>query len=251
MSSDQKLLFSFNIIINDLTSVPLLHGVLFLHWSVGRTEGFSPHFAVKNHEIRYGMSFHLEQHVELDRVNNVLEDVILKVRVNQEAEGGQEWTRFGVVHINLSEYAGSRETTRNFLLEQSKTNAALSVSIFSVLKSGGAPSFKVPESSKRFVRLEDEDEMEEGNSSGGGGLSGKTPSSSNANSNNGPFHSGGSAEAFKVHKSQETMISDQRYMVRERENLILPKHIVDTRVDNAEIVEALIAKVFHGIDLGT
>ncbi len=37
--SDTKLLFSYNIIINELSSVPLLHGVLFLHWNVGRTEG--------------------------------------------------------------------------------------------------------------------------------------------------------------------------------------------------------------------
>ena len=63
--AETKLLFSYNIIINELSSVPLLHGVLFLHWTVGRTEGlwrrlpvslcshvhpmagFSPHFAIK------------------------------------------------------------------------------------------------------------------------------------------------------------------------------------------------------------
>jgi hypothetical protein len=37
--AETKLLFSYNIIINELSSVPLLHGVLFLHWTVGRTEG--------------------------------------------------------------------------------------------------------------------------------------------------------------------------------------------------------------------
>ena len=93
--AETKLLFSYNIIINELSSVPLLHGVLFLHWTVGRTEGglfwrlgrvcsrglvtgFSPHFAIKNHEIRFAMSFHLEQLIEVDRITNVLEDVELK-----------------------------------------------------------------------------------------------------------------------------------------------------------------------------
>jgi hypothetical protein len=142
--------------------------------------------------------------------------------VNQETEGGQEWSRFGVVHLNLSEYAGARETTRKFLLEQSKTNAALSVSVFSVLKSGGAPFFKVPESAKKFVRLEDEDELN--NESGG-------------------------KEGYKVHNLQETLISDQRFMVRERENMVLPDNIVATRHDNAQLVEDLLSRVFHGIDL--
>jgi hypothetical protein len=97
--AETKLLFSYNIIINELSSVPLLHGVLFLHWTVGRTEGlwalvfvrgglpfclltshkgFSPHFAIKDHEIRFGMSFHLEQLIGVDRISNVLEDVVLK-----------------------------------------------------------------------------------------------------------------------------------------------------------------------------
>ncbi len=40
--------------------------------------GFSPHFAIKNHEIRFAMSFHLEQLIEVDRITNVLEDVELK-----------------------------------------------------------------------------------------------------------------------------------------------------------------------------
>lgn len=58
-SEDQetKLNFNFNLIINELSCVPLLHGVLFLHWRVGHTEGFSPHFPVKEHQIEFRMRF--------------------------------------------------------------------------------------------------------------------------------------------------------------------------------------------------
>ncbi len=182
------------------------------------------------------MSFHLEQLIGVDRTSNVLEDVILKIRVNQETEGGKEWARFGAVQLNLSEYAGSRETTRKFLLEQSKTNAALSVTVFSVLKSGGAPSFKVPESAKKFVRLEDEDEEGGGEGGSGGGGSGGGAG-------------GGGKEGYRAHNMQETLISDQRYMVRERENMVLPPHIVATRENNTQLVEDLLARVFHGIDI--
>jgi hypothetical protein len=165
------------------------------------------------------MSFHLETEIGLDRVTNVLEDLMLKIYVNQETEGGQEWSRFGVVKLNLSEFSGARETTRKSLLEQSQTNAALSVSIFSVLKSGGAPFFKVPESSKKFVMLEDEEEQQ----------------------------TTGDGNTFKVHKAEDNLISDQRYMVRERENLQLPPHIVSTREDNVDVVEEVLAKTLAGV----
>lgn len=220
MSGDQKLLFSFNIIVNELTHIPLLNGILFLQWKLGRLEGYSPHFPVREHSIAFNMSFHLEQAIALDRVTNILEDVILKIRVNQETEGGQEWTGFGTVRLNLSEFAGSRETTRKFLLEKSKTNAALSVSIFTKLKSGGAPLFHPPDSAKKYVMLEDEEEE-----------NGKT-----------------SNDAFRSHGMTDTIISEQRAVVRERENLRLPRHIVSTREDNADIVEEVLAKALMGID---
>jgi hypothetical protein len=111
--------------------------------------------------------------------------------------------------------------TKRFLLEQSKTNAALSVSIFSVLKSGGSPFFKVPDSTKKFTRLEDEDEL----------------------------NTDTSETAFRAHNMQETLMSDQRFMLRERENLALPEHIVATRYDNVAVVDELLGRVLHGIDL--
>lgn len=44
-----------------------------------------------------------------------------------------------MITINLSEFAGARETTRKYLLDQSKTNAALSITIFSTLKGANGP----------------------------------------------------------------------------------------------------------------
>ena len=211
---------SYNIVISELSHIPLLNGIMFLQWKVGRTEGYSPHFPVKEHSIAFNMSFHLEQYIDLNRVTNVLEDVPLRIRVNQETEGGQEWTRFGSIHLNLSEFAGSRQTTRKFLLEKSKTNAALSISVFSVLKSGGSPFFKVPDSAKKFVMLEEEDDDV--------GHQGK--------------------EGFRAHALDDTLMSDQRFMVRERENLRLPPNITSTREDNSEIVDEILAKVFSGVD---
>jgi hypothetical protein len=55
------------------------------HKLIGKSKltGYSPQFAVKDHEIRFDMSFHLEQEVGLDRISNVLEDVVLKIEINQ------------------------------------------------------------------------------------------------------------------------------------------------------------------------
>jgi hypothetical protein len=53
-------------------------------------KGFSPHFAIKNHEIRFGMSFHLEQLIEVDRISNVLENIELK----GETRGGDGARRY-------------------------------------------------------------------------------------------------------------------------------------------------------------
>lgn len=111
--NDSKLVFTFNLIINELSCIPLLHGVLFLHWKVGRVEGYSPHFPVKEHQIEFRMrcahrlqtlgrcadaaawrrSFHLEHAIALDRITNVLEDLLLRIDVNQESKGGQDYVR--------------------------------------------------------------------------------------------------------------------------------------------------------------
>ena len=210
-----KLQFSFNIIMNELTHIPLLHGVMFLHWKAGSREGFSSHLPVKNHQIQYLMSTYIELDIAVDRATNVLEDVMFKISVNQETEGGQNYVRFGQVSINLSEYAGTREVTKKFLLEHSRTNAALSVSIFSILKGGGAPFFKTPDSAKKFVRLEDE-EMEDENGD----------------------------RAFRAHSNmhEDVVMSDNRAMIRERGNLTIPKYIVDTRVEASDVIDKILGK---------
>jgi hypothetical protein len=112
--------------------------------------------------------------------------------------------KFGVARVNLSEYAGIAEASRTYLLDQTTTNAALTVTVRSTLKvcfwccsnvileieclslyllsegrsacprfvccsngeiihtgwQEGNLGFKIPESSKKFVSLEDEDELE-------------------------------------------------------------------------------------------
>lgn len=43
--------------------------------------------------------------------------MILKIVINQETKGGQEYVKFGQVSVNLSEYAGIRKTEeKRFLI---------------------------------------------------------------------------------------------------------------------------------------
>lgn len=120
----------------------------------------------------------------------MLEDALLKIHVNMETMGGQDYVLFGVVTVNLSEFADSKETTRKYLLDQSRTNASLSVTVSATTRSGGnLPFWKVPGASGRFVSLEDEDDAE------------------------------AHAEGFRAHAVDDVLISDQRYMIRQREFL--------------------------------
>lgn len=177
---------------------------------MGRNEGYSPHLPVREHSIVFGLNVALEHELGVDRITSELEDAPLRIHVNQETEGGKEFVLFGVLCINLAEFAGARETTRRFLLSQSRTNASLSITVYSTLKGGGAPYYKVPEPSMRFVSLEDEGE-EEG------------------------------TEGFRTHKASNLLISDQRYMVRQREFMQVPPHVVATRIPASEVIDDLLS----------
>lgn len=52
---EHKVTFQFNVMINELSHIPMLHGILFLHWKMGRIEGHSPHFPVTDHQIQFRM----------------------------------------------------------------------------------------------------------------------------------------------------------------------------------------------------
>jgi len=56
---------------------------------------------------------------------------------------GKDYVRLGFIDVNLSEFAGSREQSRRYLLQQSRVNATLKITIKADLI-GGSPTYKVP-----------------------------------------------------------------------------------------------------------
>eukprot|EP01085_Mycamoeba_gemmipara_P001310 Mycagemm_TRINITY_DN10305_c3_g3::TRINITY_DN10305_c3_g3_i3::g.1310::m.1310 type:complete len:143 gc:universal TRINITY_DN10305_c3_g3_i3:530-102(-) len=97
----------------------------------------------------------------MHELTSVLEPCTMRIKVREEMKGGKDYVPLGFVEINLSEFAGARETSRRFLLQHSRINATLNITVHTDLVSG-PPVFKVPASTASLDAVQ-EQEQEEAN----------------------------------------------------------------------------------------
>lgn len=89
------------------------------------------HTAVWNQTYNFVHDFYYEVH------NNDVKRCGMHFSVRQITPGSEKETKVGIVDINLSDFLGSNDKTRAFLLQRSRSNSSLKVSVESRQIDGG------------------------------------------------------------------------------------------------------------------
>jgi len=138
--------FELHLKIIDLNNVPLVSGNSFVKWHLphstaadhrGRTEKCP----IKDHKVCYDYEAKLAVKLVVDK-NGMLQESYIEFEVVQEYSGGGKGERItlGTVKLNLAEYVEQSEmnrvegeepgVTRRYLMQNSKINSTLKVSLF-------------------------------------------------------------------------------------------------------------------------
>ncbi len=140
----RKLEFAIVVHVHSLNNFPLgSDGVFFKlkqpdgsqkpHWS--QTYFFS------NNAVSFEESVPLMASMTVDSATNVIQSHVLRLSIRQLTT--KSFQRLGVVLVDLAELANQRETTRRYLLENSRYNASLLLSI-KTQQTQGDPQFICP-----------------------------------------------------------------------------------------------------------
>uniref|UniRef100_T1JHA3 C2 NT-type domain-containing protein n=1 Tax=Strigamia maritima TaxID=126957 RepID=T1JHA3_STRMM len=105
-----------------------------------------------------------------------------KCQHGAELKGGRSFQKLGFADVNLAEFAGSGNTSRNYLLEgydakHRQDNSTLRITIVMTLLSGD-PCFKVPNTRPLSLPGENQEELRRDEQIGGGGSGSLTSGSS-------------------------------------------------------------------------
>lgn len=120
--------------IHELSSIPLVTGQVFVKWHIlhssrGECRGKTDRVPILDHKA--GWSDYQKEctfKVGIGR-NGVLQERMLMMEVWVEMISGRERFRIGNIAVNLSEYASVKSETRRYLLQESKMNSTVKVTI--------------------------------------------------------------------------------------------------------------------------
>jgi hypothetical protein len=134
--------------IHEVSSIPLVTGQIFVKWHIlhsssGECRGKTDRVPIIDHKA--GWSNYQKEctfKVGIGR-NGVLQERWLMMEAWVEMISGRERFRIGTVAVNLSEYASVKSETRRYLLQESKMNSTVKVTI-AVVHVEGAREYTTP-----------------------------------------------------------------------------------------------------------
>ncbi|XP_014903240.1 protein FAM102A isoform X2 [Poecilia latipinna] len=161
----KKFKFQVHFVLEELTAVPFVNGVLFCKVRLVDGGDFSISSSreeVQQNCVRWGKRFSFVCKMNANPITGVLDPCICRVSVRKELKGGKAYSKLGFADLNISEFAGSGSTVRCCILEGYDTkntrqdNSILKVTIGMTLLSGD-PCFKTPPSTAKSVLIGLED----------------------------------------------------------------------------------------------
>ncbi|PWA24058.1 hypothetical protein CCH79_00019143 [Gambusia affinis] len=139
----KKFKFQVHFVLEELTAVPFVNGVLFCKVRLVDGGDFSISSSreeVQQNCVRWGKKFSFVCKMSASPVTGVLDPCICRVSVRKELKGGKAYSKLGFADLNISEFAGSGST----------------VTIGMTLLSGD-PCFKTPPSTAKSILIGVED----------------------------------------------------------------------------------------------
>ncbi|UZO15052.1 uncharacterized protein OCT59_006489 [Rhizophagus irregularis] len=128
---NRKVEFEVEVFIQELANVPLVTGLYYVKLKLKNGEksnSMTSRAPIKDHSIFW--NYKLENFVQIViGKDGVLMPCELNLKIKQELNGGKEINNIGKLSLNLSEYVGLNAMTRRYLLQDSKINSTLKLTI--------------------------------------------------------------------------------------------------------------------------
>ncbi|KAF1816351.1 hypothetical protein P152DRAFT_505025 [Eremomyces bilateralis CBS 781.70] len=134
--------FDLDLQVLDLNNVPLVSGKSFVKWhlphsAAGDHQGRTEKRDIKEHKVTWNHEAHFAVRFTIDK-SGLLQESWIHFEVIQEYSSGSKGERIilGVVKLNLAEYVEASEAegdvgiSRRYLMQDSKINSTLRISIF-------------------------------------------------------------------------------------------------------------------------
>ncbi|CAG8587059.1 12488_t:CDS:2 [Acaulospora morrowiae] len=142
---NRKVEFEVEIIIHELTDVPLVTGLYYVKWKLRNSErpqGMTERVIIKDHRVFWNYRLHNTTQLVIGK-DGFLMPCELRLTIKQELSGGREINNIGKLSLNISEYVGLNATNRKYLLQDSKINSTLKLTV-NMKQTFGDVVFKVP-----------------------------------------------------------------------------------------------------------
>ncbi|KAJ1922273.1 hypothetical protein H4219_000135 [Mycoemilia scoparia] len=128
VAKNRLAIFEVRLGIHDLTNMPLPIGRYYAKYRLQGTTGATPKKSIKHHAVywEYQARHRVEMIIGKD---GLLSSCMLVVKVKREERQGKSST-MGVLNLDLSQYAAlPNEVSRRYLLEDSKVNSNIRISV--------------------------------------------------------------------------------------------------------------------------
>lgn len=139
--------FNLTLQIHDLNNVPLVSGAAYVKWHLhnstkGDARGRTDKALIKEHKVNWRYERTVSNiRMTVDR-SGMLNEQLVIFEINQEYSG-RERIMLGTVTLNLAEYAEVEKETRRYLMQDSKINSTLKITI-AMTQVSGDTNFCVP-----------------------------------------------------------------------------------------------------------
>ncbi|SAM00710.1 hypothetical protein [Absidia glauca] len=131
ISKHRKVEYEINLVIQDITNIPLVSGSYFVKWrlrNATHSTGVTTKEPIKDHTVEWFSSVTTMAELVISK-QHMLQPCELKLEIYQEVGGTGAAKQMGSLSINMSEYATSGSITRRYLLEECKFNSFIKLSI--------------------------------------------------------------------------------------------------------------------------
>lgn len=159
-TKQKSVTFQVTTTIHDITNVPYVSGLYFIKWKLrngGSAAGLTHRVPINQYHIVFETTFQVTATIPIGK-DGVLSPCHLYLVVKQQLDEDTVAEKIGICLINLAECAGSRTSDRKFLLEDSKINATIKISI-DMKQIKGDPVFKVPPRSSGAIDLTNDEHV--------------------------------------------------------------------------------------------
>ncbi|KAI8999794.1 EEIG1/EHBP1 N-terminal domain-containing protein, partial [Gaertneriomyces semiglobifer] len=133
----RKVKFEATCVFEDLTNLPYVSGLYFIKWKIKNgSSGTSAKSTVKDHVVTWQSQFRTDVTMVIGK-DGVLQPCELVILVKQVVNAGKSSEDVGMVSINLAEFAASPSSSRRYLLQESRVNSILRLTVNMKLLKGG------------------------------------------------------------------------------------------------------------------